>query len=121
MVEFYAKQTADFGCALSPRPSAQAEHVPACPLQIIAVLSRDQQQLHEQQFKNGQLYVPADKLTWCKHLLVRAEALALSLSKGLLAGSMQLPHVPITNRHRQLCLSLIQQSGVMTSVYRVLR
>ncbi|KAL3142339.1 hypothetical protein ABBQ38_002679 [Trebouxia sp. C0009 RCD-2024] len=56
MVKFHAKQTADLRCALSVRRSAQSEHMPACPLHIIAVLSHDHQQLlvNEQQFKIGQ-------------------------------------------------------------------
>ena len=45
------------------------------------------------------LCVLADMLTWCQQMLVRPEALALSLSNGLLQGSMQLPHVPIFSRH----------------------
>ena len=66
---------------------------------------------------------PTSKLACgASKLLVHAEAQALSLSKGLLEGSMQLLRVSIFDRHIDVtrCLSLIQRQGVATLVCRVL-
>ena len=66
---------------------------------------------------------PTSKLACgASKLLVHAEAQALSLSKGLLEGSMQLLRVSIFDTHIDVtrCLSLIQRQGVATFVCRVL-
>ena len=69
------------------------------------------------------LHTALPKLTCsASKLLVRAEALALSLSKGLLEGSMQLPRVPIFNRHIDVTALFESDSATRSGdlVHRVL-